>query len=279
MTSGRNILLTNSSTIYGGGEYYVLELAKGLSARGYSVTVACKPGTLLKQKLENAGVTVSPVDFPAQGALLAHILKLARIVRERHINVVHSNSNYDRTAGAFAALKEGVPHVTNVHSFHSLRRNVTHALRNRYATRRFIVDGYCVKEMLVRDDKIPEDKIAVVHLGVDPQSMTRNLPDRNRIRAEFGFEDDAIVIGNVARFVPFKGQEYLIRAFAQIQQIHSRARLLLVGDGELVESSKKLASDLGVGINTKFTGFRDDLTSIYSAFDVYAHPSIEGRSE
>jgi glycosyltransferase involved in cell wall biosynthesis len=279
MKTHKNILVTNSSVIYGGGEYFVLELSRSLHSRGYNVLVGCKPESLLIEKCRQAGLNVVPIDFPPQGQLLKYARILSKIIREHAIDLVHSNSNYDRTACGFAALPHNTVHLTNVHSFHSLQYNITHWVRNRFAIDRFIVDGFCVKEMMVKDDGIPADKISVVHLGVNPVIMKKDSARRIAVRKEFGIASDEIVIGNVARMVPFKGHEYMLRAFAMIAPRAPSARLLLIGDGELEGSLRKLADELNVSDKVIFAGFRDDLVAVYSAFDMYAHSSVEGGGE
>jgi glycosyltransferase involved in cell wall biosynthesis len=280
MTGPRHrILLTNSSSLYAGGEFYVLELARTLVARGHGVLVACPSGNLLTEKCLAAGVPTAAVEFPANGALLRHIRLLRSLLREHGAAILHSNTNYDRTAGAFAAKLEGAFHVTNVHSFHSISHNLTHAVRNRWATDHFLVDGVCVKDLLVREDRIDQAKISVLHLGVDPAAMRRDPGARRAVRASFGIADGQVVIGNVGRLVPFKGQEDLLRAFAQVARVGPEARLVLVGDGELRQRLGELAAELGVAGSVVFAGFRDDLVAVYSAFDIYCHSSVEGGGE
>ena len=274
-----NILLTNSSSLYAGGEFYVLELSAALRKRGHDVRVACPAGNLLTAKCAAAGVPTIAVNFPAKGELARYVRILRALVREHRAHFVHTNTNYDRTAGAFAAKLERAKHVTNVHSFHSISHNLTHIFRNRWATDHFLVDGVCVKDLLVEQDGIAPSKISVVHLGVDPGTMKRDRRLRDAVRAEFGYGDSDIVIGNVGRLVPFKGQEFLLRAFALLHGRHAYARLLLVGDGELRSMLGRLASELGVAPLVSFAGFRDDLAAVYSAFDVYCHSSVEGGGE
>jgi glycosyltransferase involved in cell wall biosynthesis len=76
-----------------------------------------------------------------------------------------------------------------------------------------------------------------------------------------------------------KGQEHLVRAFAMIAAAFPAARLAIIGDGELHDHLIRLSAQLGVAGSVVFPGFRDDLAAVYSAFDVYVHPSIEGGGE
>lgn len=273
------ILITNSTGLYAGGEYYVLELAKELRRRGHSIWVSAKPDNLLTEKCRQAGVAVVPLDYPPNGRLAHFIKELKRSITHHQIQLVHTNSNYDRTAGAIAARLSGVPHVTNVHSFHSIQHNLTHWWRNRYATDHFIVDGMCVRDLLIQKDRLSPSNISVIHLGVDPTTMRRNEVLRRRVRDELRITEATVVVGNVGRLVPFKGQEYLIRAFANVSKDVRNIHLIIVGDGEMKSSLHQCAAALGVGDRVTFTGFRDDLPALYSAFDVYAHSSIEGGGE
>ena len=279
MSRSLKILLTNSTDIYGGGEFYVYELAKALQERDHQVLVSCRSDNLLCEKCEKAHIRTIPLEFPPRGQLVKFISRVRRIIKDNHIQIVHTNSNYDRTAGAFAALTAGVKHITNVHSFHSLQHNITHWFRNRYATDHYIVDGVCVKDLLIRKDRIPSSKISVVYLGVNPDEMKRDQALREKVRKEFGFTDQHLVVGNVARLVLFKGQEFLLRAFAESTHQFKNARLVIVGDGELQEMLTSLARTIDIEKFVIFTGFRHDLQAIYSAFDIYVHSSFEGGGE
>jgi len=274
-----DILLTDASDIYGGGEFFVLELARSLSGRAHRVHVSCRNDNLLAEKCRRAGIDVFPIAYPERGGLVRNISAIKKYIVERGIAIVHSNNNYDRTAAGIAARWAGAMHVTSIHSFHSIQHNITHWARNRHATDHFLVDGFCVRDLLVNQDHLPASKISVIHLGVDPAAMKRDPAARATVRREFGFADDEMVVGNVGRLVPMKGQEYLVRAFADVARRVPSARLLLVGDGELKGRLTALAEESGASGRIVFAGFRDDLTAVYSAFDVYAHSSIEGGGE
>ncbi len=277
-----NILLLNALDIYGGGEFFVYQFANLLKQRGHKVWVSCRNDNLIYSRCIEEGIDVFPVDYPEHSGT-NRVWKisgeLSQFIKQNSIDIVHSNTNYDRTAGAFAAKRAGVPNVTTNHSFHSIMHNLTHWYRNKFLISHFIVDGQCTKDLLVNEDKIDPKKISLIHLGLDPEQNKKDPEIRKQIRVEFGVKDDEILIGNVARMVPFKGQEYLIRAYPPIAKAYPKSRLMVVGDGELSGMLRSLAEELGIIDRVIFPGFRKDIKSMYSAFDIYAHTSVEGGGE
>lgn len=276
----KGVLILNSLPIYGGGEFFVFQTAKILKKRKYSVTVSCLKKSELYNKCSLAGISLFPVDYPVNST--KGFLKIAKIladfIKNNNISIVHSNTNFDRTAGAIAAKISGVKHVTNIHSLQSIQHNITHYIRNRMLTNHFIADGEKIKDMLIRDDKIISSMISVLHLGIENE-FNNDEENRKKIRDEFKISDDKILIGNTARMVDFKGQEYLVRAFANASALNKNLMLMLVGDGELMEYLQTLSADLGIRDKIIFTGFRKDMYEMYSAFDIYAHTSVEGGGE
>jgi glycosyltransferase involved in cell wall biosynthesis len=102
---------------------------------------------------------------------------------------------------------------------------------------------------------------------------------RAAIRAELGISDDTIVVGNLARLVPFKGHRYLLDAAALVLRERSDVVFTIAGDGELLDALLAQARSLGIGDRVRFLGFRDDLDRLYTAFDIYCHSSLELAAE
>lgn len=277
------ILLLNALDIYGGGEFFVYQLAGLLKRKGHKVWVSCRQDNPIFRKCEDAGINVFSVNYPAnprQGKLRKTIRLLKRFIEEHEIDIIHSNTNYDRTAGAFAAMLAGAYHVTNNHSFHSIEHNPTHWFRNKFLTHHFILDGECTRRLLIKKDRINPGLTSVIYLGIEPESMQLDESLRRSVRNEFGLQENDVVIGNVGRMVEMKGQEYLIKAFSAIAEKFPQAKLMIVGDGKLEGNLRNLSrTDIPVCQRVIFPGFRDDLQAIYSAFDIYVQPSVEGGGE
>ena len=274
-----NVLLTDATDIFAGGEDYVLTLARYLARRGHSVWVSASPGHLLLRKCIEASLPVVPVEYGGMARVFQVSRVLRRAMRERSITIVHSNANYDRTCAAIAAAGTSAKHVAGVHSTHSIRHNITHALRNRFGASHFITDADAGREVLLREDGIPPGKVTTIPIGIESDPDEVRMPLRARTRSAMGIDEKTVVVGNVARLVPFKGHRFLLEAAALIARERTDVLFLIVGDGELEDSLKAQADALGIGGSVRFLGFRDDLRDLYPAFDVYCHSSIDLASE
>jgi glycosyltransferase involved in cell wall biosynthesis len=274
-----NVLLTNSTDLFAGGEDYVLILAKYLRLRGHSVSVSALPGHLLLDKCSSAGIPAVPIDYRGMGRVFNVAAILRRELRLRAIDVVHSNANYDRTVAALAAAWTHTGHVAGIHSTHSIQHNITHWLRNRWGIDHFITDADAGKEVLIREDHIDPGRITTVPIGIEEEQPQERAVARRATRARIGIADSTVVVGNVARLVPFKGHRILLDAIAIVVRRLPDALFLIIGDGELQETLNDQAKALGIVDHVRFLGFQDDLHLWYPAFDVYCHSSLELAAE
>lgn len=274
-----NILLTNSTDIFAGGEDYVLILARYLALRGHKIFVSANPGHLLLRKSNESGLRTIPVSYQGMDRVFAVGKELRTHIRSLEIDIVHSNANYDRTAAAIGAMRTRARHVAGVHSSHSIQHNITHWIRNRYGTRHFIADADSVKDVLVREDRISPERITIIPIGVEPGKCENAGAWRRQVRDELHVDERVIVIGNVARLVAFKGHRVLLEAVARVAQHRSDFVVVIAGDGELLDALKEQADRLNIARHVRFLGFRDDLDKLYAGFDIYCHSSLEMAEE
>jgi phosphatidylinositol alpha-mannosyltransferase len=93
------------------------------------------------------------------------------------------------------------------------------------------------------------------------------------------FRDNAPTILYVGRLEPRKGVEYLLRAFPKIKAKSPRARLVVVGDGGLLDDCQKLTRKLGLE-DVFFEGFVPGalLAGYYQRADLVCVPSTGNES-
>ena len=94
---------------------------------------------------------------------------------------------------------------------------------------------------------------------------------RNAKREELGIAPDELMILSVGELQTRKNHEVMIRAVAKLN--HPKVRYMICGRGELLDSLKKLADELGIRDQVSFLGYRKDVPQIMRAADIYAHPS------
>ncbi|ANM31188.1 hypothetical protein ABI59_18845 [Acidobacteria bacterium Mor1] len=213
------------------------------------------------------------------------ILKLARLMREQKVDVVHSHNlpTYFHTIAA--AMLAGVPVVVHgEHGRESKELPWHRALLSRWMARRVdkltTVSEDLGRELVTRWGVRPE-RVRPVPNGVDLERMGAGY-DTAALREEFGFDADAPVVLNIGRLRPVKDHPTLLRAFAKVLQHVPRARLLLVGSSHLesdLDVVRGLVDELGLESSVTFTGIRHDAPQLLELSDVYVNSSVyEGMS-
>lgn len=96
-------------------------------------------------------------------------------------------------------------------------------------------------------------------------------------RKQIGIIEDSFVILSVGELNKNKNHEVIIKAIAKLK--NKNIQYVLCGLGPLNSYLMELAEKLGITEQVKFLGFRNDISEIYKAADLFAFPSYrEGLS-
>ena len=143
--------------------------------------------------------------------------------------------------------------------------------------RRLIVNSDMVKEHVTRYyPDFPRERVLVLYNGVDVRRFTPALRDEHRsgTRNALGISDDEVVILLVANNFRLKGVAQLLQALAGLKgQGVSGFRGLVVGKGR-IRRARRLARRLGVEERVVFAGGRRDMPALYGAADLLVHPTF-----
>ena len=96
---------------------------------------------------------------------------------------------------------------------------------------------------------------------------------REKTRKEYNWQD-SIVIGHIGRFVPQKNTVRVIDIFSAVAAKEPRARLCLIGDGELKENVLARIRELKLQDRVDYLGRREDIQQFYNAMDAFLLPSL-----
>lgn len=126
--------------------------------------------------------------------------------------------------------------------------------------------------------QISREKIKIMPVPVDLEKFRFNSEIRNKYRKKYELEN-CFVIGHVGRFEYQKNHEFLINVFYEVLKHVSFARLLLLGDGKLMQQVKSQVKELGIEDKVIFLGrFEDVCDWWYQVMDVFCLPSrFEGQ--
>jgi len=113
-----------------------------------------------------------------------------------------------------------------------------------------------------------ECEVCVIGNGVDPERFFR--VERSAARKELALPQEGRIIVSVAALLPVKGQELLLRAFAQIARKFPDLQLYLIGEGESRRKLDQLANALQIRERVHLPGIcpNERLRYWYSAADL-----------
>ena len=114
--------------------------------------------------------------------------------------------------------------------------------------------------------------------GVDPLRFYPGCGGAD-VRRELGLSEEAPVVVCLARLVPRKGQDTLLRAWPEVLRGRPDALLLVVGDGPERGRLERLTDRLGVRGSVTFTGgvAWEEVPAYVDAGDVFAMPCRSRR--
>jgi glycosyltransferase EpsD len=97
---------------------------------------------------------------------------------------------------------------------------------------------------------------------------------KSALRKENGYNLDDFLMFYAAEFNKNKNQQFLIHSLALLKERLPNAKLLLAGDGPLLEHCRDLAVRLGIREMVDFLGFRNDIGLLIPMCDVAVASSL-----
>lgn len=264
-----------------GMETVVAVLCRGLAARGVDVGITCliEEGAMAAS-LRAEGIRVSVVPTPGFLPNLIAGRPLRKWLRDRRPDVAHAHSGVWLKA-ARAARAAGVKRI--IYTAHGLldpmpKCNLFLMREAARLTHRIVGVSDSVSDYHVTNAHPRRGQVVTVLNGVDTRRFHPG-PGSGVLRAAFGIDEGAPLVGIVARLEPVKNHAMLIDAFALVHLRHPDAVLALVGDGLL--RSDLTAQVIGLGLErvVRFAGAMSDMPPIYRDIDIFVLSSVaEGTS-
>lgn len=206
--------------------------------------------------------------------------KLLEIFFKKHpeIKIVHGHLGSCAHVYLDVARKSGCYAIAHSHNTLPTNKSIKNTLYRLFSLRtRKVADFYfgCGRQAgLDRfgEKIVSSDKFQVLNNAIDTKRYIFDPTTKKRMRAELGLEE-AFVIGHIGRFNYQKNHEFLIDIFNEVLKKEPKARLLLVGDGDLRSKIENKISCLGISDKVIMTGVRSDVPDLLQAMDCFVFPS------
>ncbi len=291
-----NILYIHANNIdIGGSDYCMFKLVTTLDRSRFNPMVLLGLETEIAAKYQEYGIPVlilpmhrirKTKDLRYQlGFILSSlptIFRIARLINQHCIDIIHSNDFQD-FYGAIAARLTGAKAIQ--HDRVIMRRPVW--LRKLLVWFILVSNHQVVaiseavaREMLSVRGKV-HPKVVTLYDWLDMERVGHN-DEIGRFREEIGIPKEAVLIGVVGRLEHWKGQHIFIRAAAEVIKNHPQSRFVVVGGQVLGRGREKyqdelkaLAHDLKISDKIVFGGYRTDIMNVMDSLDIFVHSSVE----
>lgn len=258
------VLLWTDSDCFAGTERHCCDLADGLRQLGVEVSVGCREGSPLAQRVFATGGAVELLDasrFP-----MASIGRVQELMRSGAVDVVHAHNGVTAFLSAIARrnARKGAlvvsqhfiaPARVGRRGFKKWITSLVHKFTERYVDQWIAVSHAVCDAMLARGDT-DLSKVTVVHNGVPPPDS--NEPDREASRDLLSIGRDERLLLCVARLESEKGHVTMLNALSMLQSERCAFRAVFLGDGSLRRSLEAQAQALGLSWRVEFLGQQEN---------------------
>ncbi|MHA0906967.1 glycosyltransferase, partial [Enterobacter hormaechei] len=189
-------------------------------------------------------------------AITTSQLPYQSVLKSQPLDLIHAHFAIDGLYALKLAQKKGIPLVTTLHGF-----DVTVSNKDLLASRSPAWINYLLHQHKVKSQG---DKFICVSDFIARQALQHGFPESKIIQHYIGIdvnkyqprakEDDQGIILHVARLVEKKGTAVLINAVKQVKLLNPDVKLVIIGEGPLLDGLKAQVTSLGLDQTVTFTG-------------------------
>jgi len=273
-----NILQFICPTGFYGAERWVLALAKHLDPAQIRCDLVVTAESENKDQeiihqYKSLGLNAYKVPMSNKFDLTA-ISKLAELIHEKQIDIIHTHGYKSDIIGILAARKAGIPSIVTPHGFENakdfkLRLFIWLGCKAmRHATKIVPLSQQLQDDCLRMG--VPANKTLYIQNGVDLSEVEAQQTPKLAPNAEKR-------IGFVGQMISRKNIFDLLDIFDALHVKHPNVRLILLGDGDQRKELETYADTLASNSHIEFLGFRDDRLALLKSFDLFVMTStLEG---
>jgi glycosyltransferase involved in cell wall biosynthesis len=275
-----NVLQLIGSFNQGGSERQAVQLARLLHEAGhFRVHVACLDGSgPLRREIEQLGlgeITEFPMTSFYDRNTVTQLRRFGRYLRDRKIDILHTHDFYTNVFGMAGASFSRAPviRIASRRETGGMRSRAQKFLQHRVYLRAdaIVANADAVRAVLIAEG-LRESKISTIYNGLDLKRLTPSGElDRPRTLEQFGLAGAAnrrfvTIVANMRHVV--KDHRTFLRAANRVKEEVADSAFVIAGEGELLESLKAFASELGLAKDAYFIGRCDRVADLLAVSEV-----------
>lgn len=270
------ILHISSARTFGGGERHLVDLCRGLGARGHEIFVALRPTSEWQERF----------DFLPPGRIFHSSIrnsfgifsskKIAKFINDNNIEIIHAHVARDYIPASLACrISNRGKFILTRHVLFPMKPFHRFALQN---VERVIAVSSAAKANL--QNIFPKEKIAIVPNGIEVENWAS--ADKKGLREEFrflhGIPSDAALVGTAGELKELKGQRDFVLAALETAKKFPNAHFVMVGKDNSVNQTfrgelKRLVKVFGLEDRFLFLDWVEDTAPLLAALDIFVSPS------
>lgn len=256
-----NILQILPSLDFGGVERGTVDLAGKLVKEGNEAYCISAGGSLVSALEERGAVHYQlPVDKKSFFNVLSCAEKVAQVIREKKIDLVHARSRVPAWIAYLACRRTETKFITTSHGYYA-KHFGSKVMGWGSAC---IVPSVIIGRHMIEDFGVCEDKIHVIPRGVDLKVFVYN-PKLSDAKGEF-------VVAMIGRITPLKGHMYFLKAVAKLNRLIPKLKVIIAGSPprkkpRYLDDLLTLTRRFGLERCVNFIGSQKDIPSLLSGID------------
>ncbi|MCM8786626.1 MAG: glycosyltransferase family 4 protein [Candidatus Omnitrophica bacterium] len=262
-----NILLLCTHLNPGGISRYVITLAGQLKEMGNNVWIGSSGGSWLvelkKKDIKHKFIPINTKSIISPKIIFSFFLLLPFLYKNK-IQIVHSNTRVTQFLGYLIYKFLKIPYIS---AFHGFYRKTFFRKHFKFSGVKTIAVSKAVKDHLIKDLNIEEDKIVLIYNGID---IERFLP-KKKDTYFYGFNQNDILLGMLGRISQEKGHFLAAKALKELLAEYPNVYLLICGWGKLVGDLVDFLDRLGIRERVRF--FYAEAEEFLDILDILLIPS------
>lgn len=258
----------------------ILREAEGMRERGHEVVLVVQSGGGLVSKAKEKGFTVYEVSYKKSLAPIL-IYKLARLMRDRQIDLVNTHSSLDAWIGGIAAKVSRKRVVRTRHLSTPIKGGLNSLLLYNTLADFVVTTSSSILNPIQAQARLSPSNLCCIPTGIDLEVMKPSQEMVAQFRHSLRLSPDDILVGTACFVRSWKGIPDLLKAAALLKK-NPRLKWVVVGGGHVNDYRPKIL-EMGLQSQVTFTGHLELPYAAIQAMDIFvllstAHEGISQAS-